>query len=149
MRFCAKKVMGNMEILHSWSVHLFEKKKTLGIVILCAMAVMLLYMIFIEKSILFTLLALLAVVFPTYQFYFPIVIKIHPQGVRVESIISKKEYPWQTFIAYDIVNNYIFLHTSERGSKKNRRGDVVLRDATEIDKVRSILDTHIQRKDTP
>lgn len=149
MLFCAKKVMGNMEILHSWSVHLFENKKTLGIVMLCAMAGMLAYMILIEKSILFTILAIVAVIIPTYQFYFPLTFKVHTKGVRIETLMSKKDYPWESFISYDVLHNHFFLHTSERGTKKNRRGDVILRDATEIDKLRNIIDTHIQRKDTP
>ncbi len=132
-----------MEILHTWTVHLFEKKKLRGIVMLCAMAVLVAYMIFYEKSILFTLITVVVVVIPTYQFYFPVTYKIGDSGVRVESVLAKKEYVWTSFTSYDLVQSHFFLHTNQRGTKKNRRGDVILRDATEIDKVRSILDERI------
>lgn len=128
-----------MTLLYSWKVHSFKQRPLVGTLIIGLMILLICYLLFWEKSILFTVLAFVFVIMPTFQFYFPQTFILNEEDIRLKSAFGTKRYEWEQFKAFDRSGDHFFLHTSERGSKKNRRGDVVLFHADNVDVVNEII----------
>ena len=115
-----------MQKEYKWKVHFFKQKPVRGWLILLLYIILLSYFIFFEKSVLFTILAIILVIYPSLKFYIPIAFKIDEDGVVVSNIIKNKKYNWDYFKRVKKDNSNIVLDPSEEKRYFRRKKKVIL-----------------------
>jgi len=122
-----------------WQVHFLKKKPVRGILVLIVILSILIFLIFVEKSILFTALALLLVVYPSLKFYLPLKYKIDENGVQISNVINNKKYDWDRFQKVEKSNKNIILNPYKEKRFFKRKKKVVLFNVPEPDKITNFI----------
>ncbi|HMA68891.1 MAG TPA: hypothetical protein VKN74_03405 [Candidatus Mcinerneyibacterium sp.] len=115
-----------MQKEYKWKVHFFKQKPVRGWLILLLYIILLSYFIFFEKSVLFTILAVILVIYPSLKFYIPITFKIDENGVVVSNSIRNKKYNWDYFKRVKKDSSNIVLDPYEEKRYFRRKKKVIL-----------------------
>lgn len=133
-----------MEKVFKWKVHFLKKKPLRGILILLVILSIFAFLIFVEKSIIFTILALILIVYPSLKFYLPIKYKIDQDGVQISNMVSNKKYKWNYFNKVDRSNDNIILNPYKEKRFFKRKKEVVLFNVPEPNKIKEFVESRVE-----
>ncbi|TYB31313.1 MAG: hypothetical protein FXF47_04710 [Candidatus Mcinerneyibacterium aminivorans] len=129
---------------YKWKVHFFKKKPVRGILILCVIMAVFGILIFIEKSVIFTVLALILIVYPSLKFYLPIEYKLDETGVQVSNVVNNKRYKWDYFKKVKKSNNNIILNPYKEKRFFKRKKKVVLFNVPDPEEVKEFVESRVE-----